>query len=128
MTITKNMAQVHQVYKCLICGNITEVLHAGGGELVCCGQPMLLEKEKQNDTGTEKHKPIIEVNEDKTVVKIGENPHPMEEAHYIEWIELNNKNKTSKKFLNPGEEPVAIFNEKGEKARAYCNIHGLWEA
>lgn len=35
-----------QIYKCNVCGNIVEVLHAGAGQLVCCGQPMELLKEK----------------------------------------------------------------------------------
>ncbi len=30
-----------EVYKCEVCGNVVEVKKAGGGELVCCQQPMV---------------------------------------------------------------------------------------
>lgn len=36
---------VGEVYRCEICGNIVEVKEAGGGELVCCGEPMKLVQE-----------------------------------------------------------------------------------
>ena len=54
------MTQKNQIYKCEICGNIVEILHEGAGELVCCGQPMKLIKEKAKDEGTEKHLPVVE--------------------------------------------------------------------
>ena len=43
-----------QIYKCELCGNIVEVLHEGGGELICCGQPMKLQEEKTEEQGKEK--------------------------------------------------------------------------
>ncbi len=123
MTIT------HQIYRCPICGNIVEVIHAGGGELVCCGQPMELLQSKTEDTGFEKHLPVIEKSENKITVKVGSIPHPMEEAHYIEWIEITADNQIYKKFLKPGDAPEAIFNITADHitARIYCNIHGLWQ-
>jgi superoxide reductase len=119
----------NQIYRCPICGNIVEVLHVGAGELVCCGQPMILMDPKTEDVGQEKHLPIIEKSEGKITVKIGSIPHPMEEAHYIEWIELTADNKVYKKFLKPGDTPEAIFEITADNisARAYCNIHGLWQ-
>ena len=128
-----NVSKIGQIYKCDICGNIIEVLHVGGGELVCCGQPMELlnEKTKENE-GREKHVPVIKRDEDGTIVNIGSIPHPMEEKHYIEWVELENKekNKTCKKFLKPGEKPEGKFCAKTDKvkSRAYCNVHGLWKS
>ena len=128
-----NVSKIGQIYKCDICGNIIEVLHVGGGELVCCGQPMELlnEKTKENE-GREKHVPVIKRDEDGTIVNIGSIPHPMEENHYIEWIELENKekNKTCKKFLTPKEKPEGKFCAKTDKikSRAYCNVHGLWKS
>ncbi len=120
-----------QVYKCNVCGNIVEVLHVGGGELVCCGQPMQLLEEKTADTSTEKHVPYIERVDGKYVVKVGQNQaHPMEEKHYIEWIELIVDGKVYRKFLNPGDEPKAEFEvPEGSDvyAREYCNLHGLWK-
>lgn len=122
------MTEVGEIYKCNICGNIVEVLHAGIGELVCCGQPMELLKEKADETGNEKHVPVIEKTETGTKVKVGSIPHPMEEKHYIEWIEIIADGISYRKFLKPGEKPEAEFEIKAEKieAREYCSIHGLW--
>lgn len=119
-----------EIYKCNICGNIIEVLHAGGGQLVCCGQPMDLLKEKTEDVGREKHVPIIEKIGDIIKVKVGSIPHPMEEKHYIEWIEVIADGVSFRKFLQPGEKPEAEFNIKAERieAREYCNLHGLWRS
>jgi superoxide reductase len=123
------MTQQKQIYKCAICGNIIEVLHAGAGELVCCGQPMNLMEAKTQDQGQEKHLPVIEETPEGIKVKIGAVEHPMEEKHYIEWIEINTVGgQSEKKFLKPGDKPEAVFRAKSaiESARAYCNVHGLW--
>lgn len=118
------------VYKCALCGNIVEVTHVGGGELVCCGEPMGLLEEKSADSSTEKHVPVIEAISGGYKVTVGSTLHPMKEEHYIEWIELITESETLITFLNPGDEPVAIFKteEKAIKAREYCNLHGLWKA
>jgi len=122
------MAELKQVYRCNICGNIVEVLHAGSGQLVCCGQPMELLTEKTEDVGKEKHVPVVEVTADGFKVKVGSIEHPMEENHYIEWIELIADDKVYRRFLKPGEKPEAEFKVKAEQiqAREYCNVHGLW--
>jgi superoxide reductase len=122
------MTKLKEVYKCEICGNIVEVLHEGIGELVCCGQPMKLLQEKTADEGKEKHVPVIEKNEEGVTIKVGSVPHPMEEKHYIEWIEIITDKGSSRKYLKPGEKPEKSFPVKAEniKARIYCNIHGLW--
>ncbi len=124
------MTKKLEVYKCEICGNIVEVLHEGTGELVCCGQPMVLLEEKTADTSTEKHVPFIKREDGKYVVIVGENAlHPMEEKHYIEWIELNVDGMIYKKFLKPGDKPEAVFEVpegKEVSAREFCNVHGLW--
>jgi len=123
------MTQRKQIYKCAICGNIVEVLHNGAGELVCCGQPMNLQEPKNQDQGQEKHLPVIEQVPEGIKIKIGSVEHPMEDTHYIEWIEINTTDgKSSKKFLNPGDKPESNFQTNLEigSARAYCNIHGLW--
>ena len=123
------MTEVKQIYKCNICGNIVEVLHAGVGQLVCCGQPMELLKEKTEDVGSEKHVPVLEKSNGKVKVKVGSVPHPMEDKHWIEWIELVADGKVYRKFLNPGDSPEADFEIEAENitAREYCNIHGLWK-
>lgn len=124
------MAERLQVYKCNICGNIVEVLHGGAGELVCCQQPMQLLNENTTDAATEKHVPVIEKNDGGVKVTVGEVLHPMEEKHYIEWIEIIVDGKAYREFLNPGDQPVATFHVDGGNivAREYCNIHGLWKA
>ncbi len=124
------MTKINQIYRCPICGNIVEVIHAGGGELVCCGQPMELVEPKVEDTGFEKHLPVVEITDGIIIVKIGSVPHPMEDAHYIELIEIIADDKVYKKFLKPGQEAVATFNLSANQitARAYCNVHGLWQS
>ena len=117
-----------QVYKCEICGNIVEVLHSGKGQLVCCGQRMLLLEEKTEEQGREKHLPVTERTDQGVTVKVGDVPHPMEEKHYIEWVEVVTADGVARRFLNPGEAPEAAFGVEGDvlQVRAYCNIHGLW--
>ncbi len=124
MTIQK------QVYRCNVCGNITEVLHTGDGELVCCGQPMELLPEKTTDAGREKHVPVIEATDSGIKVKVGDVPHPMEEKHYIEWIEVITDGDGYRKFLKPGDKPEAEFEIRPRKvtAREYCSLHGLWKS
>jgi superoxide reductase len=119
-----------EVYKCEVCGNIVEVLHDGKGELVCCGQPMKLYKENTVDAAKEKHVPVIEKTVGGFKVKVGSVTHPMEEKHYIEWIELIADGVAYRKFLKPGDAPEAEFclNAKQITAREYCNLHGLWKA
>jgi superoxide reductase len=125
MQMTKRL----EVYKCEICGNIVEVLHAGRGTLVCCGQEMNLMREQTADQTTEKHVPIIEKIPSGIKAVVGSTLHPMEEKHYIEWIEIITKGGASRKFLKPGDKPESLFKdvEGLEKIREYCNIHGLWE-
>lgn len=124
------MTQKLQVYKCEKCGNIVEVLHEGVGQLVCCGQPMKLFTENTVDASQEKHVPVIEKVEGGYKVKVGSVPHPMEEKHYIEWIEIIADGKVLRQFLSPGQQPEAIFCISAENvtAREYCNLHGLWKA
>jgi len=123
------MIAKNQIYKCNVCGNIVEVLHVGWGQLVCCSKPMELLKEKTRYVGHEQHSPIIEKTNWGVKVKVGSIPHPMEEAHYIEWIEIIADGGSYRKFLAPGDVPEAEFEIKAEKieAREYCNIHGLWK-
>ncbi len=123
------MAARGEVYKCGVCGNIVEMLFAGGGELVCCGQPMNLLVENTVDAAKEKHVPVIEKTADGFKVKVGAVAHPMEEKHYIQWIELLADGKSYIQFLAPGQAPEATFCIKADKvtAREYCNLHGLWK-
>ncbi len=124
------MAQQLEIYKCNVCGNIVEVLHGGAGELVCCGQAMQLIEAGTVDAAKEKHVPVIEKTENGFKVKVGSVAHPMEEKHYIEWIELIADGKCYREFLKPGQTPEAEFciQATNVTAKEYCNIHGLWKA
>ncbi|TET24993.1 MAG: desulfoferrodoxin [Candidatus Cloacimonadota bacterium] len=122
--MTKNF----QVYKCEICGNIVEVLHEGAGELVCCNQAMKLFEEKTEEEGKEKHLPVLEKTDKGFYVKVGSVQHPMEEKHYIEWIEIIANGKAYRYFLKPGDVPEATFSVDADdvKVREFCSVHGLW--
>lgn len=124
------MAKRNQVYKCDICGNIIEVVHGGDGDLVCCGEGMKLFEEKTADQGKEKHVPVIEEMGNSIHVKVGSIPHPMEEKHFIEWIEIIDQDKSYRHYLNPGEQPETVFKHlnRGVIAREYCSVHGLWKS
>lgn len=124
------MVQLNEVYKCSVCGNIVQVTHASFGTLVCCGKPMELLKPKSSDVGQEKHVPVVEARGAGAVVKVGSIPHPMEEKHYIEWVEVLLKDGGScRKFLKPGIKPEAEFPVKPAdilEAKEYCTVHGFW--
>jgi len=125
------MAKLMGIYKCEICGNMVEVVHEGKGEMVCCEQPMNLLQENTVDASREKHVPVIEATEKGIKVKVGSVAHPMEEQHYIEWIEIVAEGKSCRVFLQPGDAPEAEFTRAMSNdliARAYCNIHGLWKS
>ena len=120
-----------QIFKCGVCGNIVEVVHASAGELVCCGKPMLLLDENSTDAAREKHVPVVEAVGDGIKVTVGSVAHPMTGEHYIEWIELLVNGFALRQFLKPGDAPTATFGgvSGGDvKARAYCNLHGLWKS
>jgi superoxide reductase len=127
------MLKRNSVFKCGVCGNTVEVLHVGGGTLTCCGQPMNFQEGSTADTSLEKHVPYIEKTAGGYLVKVGEKQdHPMMDAHFIVWIELNTDKGTHRKFLKPGDKPEAEFliagNETVIGAREYCNLHGLWKS
>ena len=122
------MAERREVYKCELCGNIVEVLHGAGGTLVCCGQNMKLMKENTTDASKEKHVPVIEKTETGIKVKVGSVPHPMEEKHYIEWVEVRTGENVYIRGFKPNEKPESEFpvTSTNVKVRAFCNVHGLW--
>ncbi|MCG6912104.1 MAG: desulfoferrodoxin [Deltaproteobacteria bacterium] len=123
------MAKRGEVYKCELCGNIVEVFHGGEGELVCCGQAMVLMTENTVDAAKEKHVPVLEKIDGGFKVKVGDVAHPMEEKHYIEWIELLAGPESLVHYLKPGDAPEAVFKTDATDVtpRAYCNLHGLWK-
>ncbi|CAK8722255.1 desulfoferrodoxin [Candidatus Electrothrix laxa] len=124
------MTKKNEVYKCPLCGNIVQVLHTGAGELVCCGQPMELMAENTVDAAQEKHIPVVEKTDNGYKVTVGSVAHPMEEKHWIEWIELVTDAAVYRADLKPGDTPEAVFCTEVDTvtARAYCNLHGLWKS
>jgi superoxide reductase len=122
------MTERNQIFKCETDGLIVEVLHGAAGDVTCCGSPMKLVKENSGDGAKEKHVPLIEKITGGFKVSVGSAPHPMEEKHYIEWIELVADGVSYKAFLSPGLAPTARFQVASSHvtARAYCNLHGLW--
>ncbi len=124
------MTRKLEVYKCEICGNMVEMIHEGKGQLVCCGKPMVLMEENTVDASKEKHVPVLEKIDNGYKVKVGSAAHPMEDKHYIEWIELIEGDVAQRVFLKPGQEPEATFctDASAVTARAYCNLHGLWRS
>jgi len=124
------MTERLQIYKCEVCGNIVEMLHPGQGQMVCCNQNMTLYKENTTEASKEKHIPVVNKTSEGFNIKVGSVAHPMEESHYIEWIEIIAGDKAYRKFLKPGVAPEADFciDGKDAVAREYCNLHGLWKS
>ncbi len=124
------MIQRNEMYKCEHCGNIVEVVHGGGPEVVCCGEPMKKLNENTVDASKEKHVPVIERRDGGILVKVGSVAHPMEEKHYIEMIQLLVNGKVCTQYLKPGDKPEAFFPVTAARVavREYCNLHGLWKS
>mgnify|MGYP000162862202 CR=1 FL=1 len=108
-----------EFYKCAHCGNVAVKLFDQGVPLSCCGEEMTLLRAGETDGAAEKHVPVVTVGE--TIhVEVGSVLHPMMEAHFITMIVLETSKGFQVKHLQPGEEPVAVYE--------YCNLHGLWKA
>jgi len=124
------MSDTKDFYRCSVCGNLVEVINNGGGELVCCGQPMNLLKANTSDGAVEKHVPVAVRNGNQLHVTVGSVAHPMTEAHYIQWICITQGNKTQHVSLQPGQDPAADFvvGDGPITIYEYCNLHGLWKA
>ncbi len=124
------MADRMEVRRCNHCGIIIEVMHSGGGQVMCCGEEMELLSENTVDAAKEKHVPVKSSEGSGVKVAVGEVAHPMAEDHYIEWIEVVDGDNICRKYLNPGEAPEAVFASASSSAtaRAYCNLHGHWKS
>ncbi|MCI7567810.1 MAG: desulfoferrodoxin [Desulfovibrio sp.] len=124
------MAEKLDIFKCMKCGNVVEVLHGGCDHMTCCGEAMKHMKEGATDGALEKHVPVIEKIDGGYKVTVGSVAHPMTEEHYIPWIELIADGQSLTAFLKPGDKPEAVFKTDAAKvtAREYCNLHGVWKA
>ena len=124
------MTNLRELYVCNICGNVIEVVNTGASSLVCCNQPMTKMEPGAKDASLEKHVPVIESVDGGIKVKVGSVAHPMEEKHYIVFIEVLTKDQVLRAELNPNQAPEAIFLVKASdvlEVREYCNVHGLWK-
>ncbi len=122
--------KLDEIYVCKHCGNVMEMLSTGGAVPECCGEKMTLQIENTTDGAHEKHIPIVTVQGNQATVTVGSVPHPMEEQHFIMWVEIQQADKTQRAIFRPGQEPRAVFTiEEGVpvSAREYCNLHGLWK-
>jgi len=116
-------------YVCEVCGNMVGLIRDGGGELVCCNEPMKKLEPNTTDASKEKHVPVAVRENGKIVVSVGSVPHPMIDAHYIEWIAIVSDEGTERTALQPGDEPKAVFCDRQDvDVYAFCNIHGLWKS
>jgi len=124
------MSALKEFYRCSICGNLVGLINKGGGELVCCGQPMTLLQPNTSDGAKEKHVPVGTRQGNLLHVTVGSVAHPMIETHYIQWICVVQGNKTQRAALKPGETPEADFviADGPVSIYEYCNLHGLWLA
>lgn len=122
---------LRELYVCKICGNVVEIAHEGAASLVCCNQNMEKLTANTKDASLEKHVPVIEKIDGGIKVKIGSAEHPMEEKHYIKFIEVLMKNRVIRAELAPNQAPEATFlvnADEVQEVREYCNLHGLWKA
>lgn len=125
------MIALREIWRCPLCGNTVEAVFGGQGELVCCGEPMKLMVENTVDAAKEKHVPVVTDLGGKIRVEVGSVHHPMEEKHYIAFVEVLTSKKVYRHEFVPNEEPVVEFPvtmEEVEAVREYCNLHGLWKA
>ncbi len=125
------MTELREIYKCQVCTNVVEVIGAGGPSPFCCGKEMVRLEAKTEDTGNEKHVPLVNEVDGGIEVVVGEIEHPMEEKHYVQFIEVLTQDKVLREELKPGQRPAACFNlslSDVQEVREYCNIHGLWKA
>ena len=118
-----------EFYRCGVCGNVVALLHKGGGTLTCCGEAMKKLVANTTDAAKEKHVPVIKHAGGKLLAACGTVPHPMTEAHHIEWFALVSGGKVQFVYLpHEGVEAKAEFADVEHGAvYAYCNLHGLWK-
>ncbi|WP_333813012.1 desulfoferrodoxin FeS4 iron-binding domain-containing protein, partial [Muricomes intestini] len=101
-----------EFYRCESCGNLVALLKKGGGEMVCCGQPMTKLSANSTDAAQEKHVPkVTKTEDDRMKVSVGSTLHPMTPEHYIEWIALATDDKVEVRYLKPGDQPVVKFDD-----------------
>jgi superoxide reductase len=125
------VAEKLELYRCNVCKMMIEVVLGGEGSLTCCNEPMVQLIANTVDASAEKHVPVVEIVGDEKIIRVGSTPHPMEEAHYIQFIEIISEaqNYVKRKYLHPHEKPEMELKcccSDAFAAREHCNLHGLW--
>ena len=117
-------------YNCPNCGLIVEAIHDTGIVPSCCGMKMDELLPNTVEASGEKHIPAVTVSDNVVTVNVGSVDHPMQDVHYIEWVQLVTENGSQRKYLKPGQAPNVVFHlidDKPLAVYAYCNLHGLWK-
>lgn len=118
-------------YTCPNCGLSVEVIHDSSISPSCCGMKMDELVPNTVEASGEKHIPAVTVKGNTVIVNVGSVNHPMQDVHYIEWVQLVTENGIQRKYLKPGQEPNVVFlleDDKPVAVYAYCNLHGLWKS
>lgn len=125
------MIKKKSIYFCKKCNNVVESLWNGKAPIVCCNEPMEELTANTVDAAVEKHVPVIERDGNTVKVCVGSVAHPMGSDHYILFIEVLAGDKVYRHDFNEGDtqaEAVFTIEETDIVARAFCNLHGLWQS
>lgn len=117
-------------FRCKHCGNVVVKFVDSGVTPFCCGTPMSVIHPATEDEGQEKHLPVVERIDERTLeVKVGAVPHPMLKEHHIQFVTLETERGIQTLWLDPGDHPKAIFccSSKPVAVYEFCNVHGLWK-
>ena len=117
-------------YICEHCGNIITKVVDKGVPVMCCGQKMteIAPKTAEGEAGREKHLPVVTVDGNNVLVKVGDVPHPMTDEHSIQWVILEtDKGHLYKDVVGTPEASFVLADEKVVAVYSYCNLHGLWK-
>ena len=119
-------------YICRHCGNQVEMVHDAKVPVFCCGQKMEYLEPNTVEASSEKHLPVVSVENGVVKVNVGSVDHPMVAEHYIEWVCVESDEGLQFKKLNPNASPRVSFSlSKGDKVEAvyaFCNLHSLWKS
>lgn len=116
-------------YICRHCGNLIGMVKDSGVPVMCCGQKTEALIPNTVDAASEKHLPLITLENGALHVNVGSVNHPMLEEHHIEWIYVESEKGGQRRVLKAGDAPEADFcfdNDRPIAVYAYCNLHGLW--
>lgn len=119
-------------YRCSVCGQVIAIVNDTGMPVTCCKKEMELLVPNTTEAREERHIPVIKTKHNMVYVTVGDEDHPMEDNHHIEWVAIETHCGNQRKPLSPGKEPKVCFSlcegDEVKAAYAYCNMHGLWKS